>query len=95
MCFGLAKRLVYEKVKKNLGLDEVKWFIYGAAPMQPTVREFFLNLNIFLVNGYGMSETTGGHTLSYPEDFDAYDGQFFKSTGKPIDGTEIKISNPD
>jgi len=38
--------------------------------MQPQTRRFFLDLNIMLINGYGMSETTGGHTLSFPENFD-------------------------
>lgn len=95
LCHGLARSMVFDKVKANLGLDKVLYFAYGAAPMQPQTREFFLNLNIFLMNGYGMSETTGGHTLSFPEDFDKYDEHFIRSTGKSMPGTEVMIFNPD
>jgi long-chain-fatty-acid--CoA ligase ACSBG len=53
--WGLAKKLVFDKIKQNLGLDECKVFVFSAAPMRESTREFFLNLNIFLQNCYGMS----------------------------------------
>ena len=53
--WNLAKKLVFNKIKENLGLDQCKTFIYGAAPLRESTRQFFLNLNIFLVNTYGMS----------------------------------------
>ena len=50
---------------------------------------------MFLINGYGMSECAGAETLSDPLNFDKFDLEFMKSTGKAIDGTEIRIFNPD
>lgn len=35
-CFGVAKSLIYNKVKETLGLDQCKNFIVGAAPLTPT-----------------------------------------------------------
>ena len=42
-----------------------------------------------------MSETTGGHTLSFPENFDEYDEHFIRCTGQSQAGTEIMIHNAD
>jgi long-chain-fatty-acid--CoA ligase ACSBG len=73
MCFGLAKTLVYKNVKKALGLDEAKHLMFGAAPLATEIREYFLSLNLFLINGYGMSECAGAHSLSDPKNFDKFD----------------------
>lgn len=61
--------------------------MFGAAPLAPSIRGYFLSLNMFLINTYGMSESTGPETISYPEDFDKFDENFLKSTGAPIAGT--------
>lgn len=53
--WGIAKKLVFNKIKENLGLGECSVFVFSAAPMRESTREFFLNLNIFLQNCYGMS----------------------------------------
>lgn len=53
--WGLAKKLVFNKIKENLGLDQCEYFIFSAAPMRESTRAFFLNINFFLMNCYGMS----------------------------------------
>ena len=93
--FSLAKRLVFNNVKKALGLDQAKYLMFGAAPLSPNIRDYFLSLNMFLMNGYGMSECAGAQTISDPENFDAFDSFFMSSTGRSIKGTEIMIANPD
>jgi len=62
----LAKKLVFNKVKEGLGLDQCSHFIFSAAPMKESTRRFFLNLNIFLCNIFGMSELAGPQTLTDP-----------------------------
>ena len=52
--FKLAKFIVFNNVKKALGLDQAKYLIYGAAPMAPAIRKYFLSLNIYLASAYGM-----------------------------------------
>jgi long-chain-fatty-acid--CoA ligase ACSBG len=54
-CYKLAKTLVFNNIKKALGLDKCKFFLFGAAPLDPKIRSYFLSLNIFLINSYGMS----------------------------------------
>lgn len=70
LCYKLAQTLVYNNVKKALGLDKCKFFLYGAAPMDPKIRSYFLSLNIFLINTYGMSESTGPQNFSDIYTFD-------------------------
>lgn len=55
----LAKKLVFDKIKEGLGLDKCTTFIFSAAPMRESTRAFFMNLNFFLTNCYGMSELSG------------------------------------
>jgi long-subunit acyl-CoA synthetase (AMP-forming) len=53
--WALAKKLVYNKIKEGLGLELCKMCIFSAAPMRESTRRFFLNINIYLYNVYGMS----------------------------------------
>jgi long-chain-fatty-acid--CoA ligase ACSBG len=55
--------MVYNKVKYALGLDQAHSLIYGAAPLSPATRSYFLSLNMYLTNGYGMSESSGPQTM--------------------------------
>lgn len=32
--WGIAKKLVFDKIKENLGLDQCEIFIFSAAPMR-------------------------------------------------------------
>lgn len=90
--FKLAKALVYQQVKKKLGLDECKYTLYGAAPLDPQIRQYFLSLNIFLINSYGMSESTGPQNFSNIHVFNYQDQKYMKEVGSNIPGTEIKIA---
>ena len=46
---------------------------------------------MYLINAYGMSECGGVTTLADPLHFDKFDGFFMNSTGKTMEGTELKI----
>lgn len=54
----MAKKLIYTKVKQALGLEECKFFVFGSAPLDPAIRKYYFSLNIYLRNGYGMTECT-------------------------------------
>ena len=60
--YKLAKKLVFDKVKEALGLQQTQYVGYGAAPLDPAVRRYFLSMNFALSNAYGMTETTGPHS---------------------------------
>ncbi|XP_061594761.1 long-chain-fatty-acid--CoA ligase ACSBG2 isoform X2 [Cololabis saira] len=89
LSYHIAKKLVFKKVRKALGLDRCNKCYTGAAPITKDTLEFFLSLDIPLYELYGMSESTGPHTISRPEAFK------LTSCGKEIPGCKTKLHNPD
>ncbi|XP_058245610.1 long-chain-fatty-acid--CoA ligase ACSBG2 isoform X2 [Hemibagrus wyckioides] len=87
--YRLAKRLVFRKVRKALGLDRCIRCYTGAAPITKDTLEFFFSLDIPLLELYGMSESSGPHSMSIPE------ALRLTSCGKVIGGCQTKIFNPD
>jgi long-chain-fatty-acid--CoA ligase ACSBG len=55
--------LVLNKLKGIIGLDKTQVFMYGAAPLKQTSRDFFCSIDMPLFNIFGMSETTGATTM--------------------------------
>ena len=64
--YGLARKLVFSKVREKLGLDRCNLFISTAAPISLDTLEFFHSLEVPITEVYGMSECTGPGTLSLP-----------------------------
>ena len=64
--YGLADKLVYSKVRERLGLDRQRFCVSSTAPIARATLEFFTSLGITIHEVYGMSETTGPHTLTPP-----------------------------
>jgi long-subunit acyl-CoA synthetase (AMP-forming) len=64
---GLAKKLVFSKVREKLGFDRCKLFISTAAPISLDTLEFFHSLDVPITEVYGMSECTGPGTVSLPQ----------------------------
>lgn len=89
MKYHVAKKLVFKKVRKALGLDRCSKCYTGAAPITKDTLEFFLSLNIPVYELYGMSESSGPHTISLPDAFR------IMSCGKVISGCRTKIYQPD
>ncbi|XP_063432642.1 long-chain-fatty-acid--CoA ligase ACSBG2-like isoform X2 [Mytilus trossulus] len=87
--WGLANTLVFKKAKTALGLDRCRFFMSGAAPIMKETLEFFYSLNMQLHEVYGMSESTGPHTVGCNEDFKIC------SVGHNFPGSETKLSSPD
>uniref|UniRef100_A0A671WVM8 Long-chain-fatty-acid--CoA ligase ACSBG2 n=1 Tax=Sparus aurata TaxID=8175 RepID=A0A671WVM8_SPAAU len=90
-CVNIIKLQIYLdlKVRKALGLDRCSKCYTGAAPITKDTLEFFLSLDIPLYELYGMSESSGPHTISSPEAFK------LTSCGKEIPGCKTKLHNPD
>ncbi|NWI48927.1 ACBG2 ligase, partial [Calyptomena viridis] len=87
--FRLARHLVYRKVRKAIGLDRCTKCYTGAAPITRETLEFFLSLNIPILEVYGMSESSGPHTASLPHAFR------LTSCGKELTGCQTLIHKPD
>ncbi|MGE3843226.1 MAG: AMP-binding protein [Vicinamibacterales bacterium] len=61
-------------------------FVVGAAPLEPSLEEFWSRLGYLVVQGDGLTETAPIVTLNHP--FSARKG----SVGKPIPGVEIRLA---
>ncbi len=64
--YRLARRLVFGRVRRRLGWDAARLVAVGAAPVSRDTLEFFLSLDVNLMECYGMSETTGPHSGNRP-----------------------------
>ncbi|XP_063084825.1 long-chain-fatty-acid--CoA ligase ACSBG2-like isoform X2 [Cavia porcellus] len=80
MNYHMAKKLVFNKVRSSLGLDHCHSFLSGAAPLSEATLEFFLNLDVPISESYGLSESSGPHTISSWRDYKVL------SCGKPLSG---------
>src|SRR5580693_6853700 len=62
---GLGRRLIFGKIKQRFG-KHLRTLICGSAPLSPETQQFFLMLGIPVLQGYGLTETTGICTLDDP-----------------------------
>jgi long-chain acyl-CoA synthetase len=68
---------------------EVLALITGGAFIEPTSMQFFYDLGIPVVNGYGLTEAGTALTLNDLKPFRS------DTVGKPLPGVELRILNPD
>ncbi|DBA75756.1 hypothetical protein WJX77_002081 [Trebouxia sp. C0004] len=86
----LAKRLVYGKIRGALGVS--KCVVSGGGSLQPHLDEFYEVLDLTVLNGWGLSETSPVLACR------AYtDGQLAVrgSVGRPIPGTKLRVVDPE
>jgi long-chain acyl-CoA synthetase len=81
-------RLLLADVHRGFG-GEVLALITGGAFMEPSTMQFFYDLGIPVVNGYGLTEAGTALTLNDLKPFRA------DTVGKPLPGVELRILNPD
>ncbi|XP_051888967.1 long-chain-fatty-acid--CoA ligase ACSBG2-like [Pristis pectinata] len=86
--YTLANKLLFQKVHNALGLDQCTKCLTGAAPITKDTLEFFMSLHVPIYELYGMSESTGPHTISSAGSFR------ITSSGKEMDGCKTKIADP-
>ncbi|XP_007489052.1 long-chain-fatty-acid--CoA ligase ACSBG2 isoform X2 [Monodelphis domestica] len=87
--YYLAKWMVYSKVRVALGLDRCVQYFSGAAPLTKDTLEFFLSLDIPVCELYGMSESTGPHTINQRNSFK------LMSCGKVMSGCKNMLHKKD
>ncbi|XP_060763020.1 long-chain-fatty-acid--CoA ligase ACSBG2-like isoform X2 [Neoarius graeffei] len=87
--FTLANNMVFKRVRAGLGLNRCTHCLTAAAPITKDTLEYFMSLNIPIYELYGMSESTGPHTLSWPGNFR------IMSCGKVMVGCKTKLDKPD
>ena len=82
----LAYFLVHKKLKDHLGLSRVRNAYTGGAAMGPDHFRFFHAMGVNLKQIYGQTEVAGISVVHRSDDIK------FDTVGKPIFGTEIRIT---
>jgi long-subunit acyl-CoA synthetase (AMP-forming) len=86
MKIPLLNRVIKKKVLKGLGLDKVKLAGSGSAPLSHDVLDWYRNLGLELLEGYGMSENFAYSHMNKPgRSRTGY-------VGEALPGVEVKIS---
>src|ERR1700751_2754311 len=81
-------RMLLSSVHRGFG-GELLALITGGAFMEPSTMQFFYDLGVPVVNGYGLTEAGTALTLNDLKPFRA------DPVGKPLPGVELRILNPD
>jgi len=78
--------LVFYHLKRQLGLERVRYGVCGAAPASPELFEFYNALGVPLREGYGQTESTGVIAIQ------GIDNPRLGYVGEPLPGVEVKIA---
>lgn len=83
---ALAEKLVFSKIKEKTG-GRLKFMLSGGAALPKNVGEFFGNLGIKVLEGFGLTETSP--VMSVTE----YHRQVYGTVGRIIRGIEVAIQD--
>ncbi len=80
-------KIVFGKVRREIGLDKVEVLISGAAPIHSETLTFFHAMGLPIAEVYGQTEDCGPTTLNPPEAIK------IGTVGKAVPGVEVKIAS--
>lgn len=83
--YAIADRLVLGKIRLLLG-GHLDYVLSGGARMLPEVGHFFRGLGVTVLQGYGLTETTGAATGTPVQD------GVMGTVGRPLSGCAVKVS---
>ncbi len=84
--YKLADKLVFSKIKEKTG-GQLKFMISGGGALPKNIGEFFGDLGIKVLEGFGLTETSP--VMSVTEN----DRQVYGTVGRIIPGIEVGIQN--
>jgi long-chain acyl-CoA synthetase len=84
---ALYDALLFNKIKKALGLDQVRFMVSGSAPLAENVMTFFrILLGAAVVEGYGQTEGAAAATIGHSDDFNTTG-----HVGGPVASVEVVL----
>jgi long-chain acyl-CoA synthetase len=84
--FALFDKLVYGKLKEAMG-GRVRYAVSGSAPLGLRLGHFFRSLDVQILEGYGLTETTAPATVNIVSKFK------IGTVGTALPGVGIKIAD--
>jgi len=84
--FALFDRLVYSKLKAVMG-GNMKYAVSGGAPLGTRLGHFFRSLDVKILEGYGLTETSAPATVNRADKFK------IGTVGPALPGNGIKIAD--
>ncbi len=84
--YGIARRLVLDKIRRSLGLDRVDFLTSGSAPLHIDTAMTFLGIGIPIMQGYGLTETSPVTSVS------RLSANEYGSVGRPITGVDVRVA---
>ena len=79
-------RLVYKKLRAAMG-GKLKWAVSGGAPLGSRLGHFFRGIDVTILEGYGLTETSAATTVSRPH------ALRIGSVGQPLPGASVKVAD--
>jgi len=83
----LAYLFLFRPLKNQFGFLQGRIFASGGAPLSPDLMKFYYSIGVPIVEGYGLTESTGMCFLSRPNEMK------IGSVGKPLFGLELKLTD--
>ncbi|HAY34468.1 MAG TPA: long-chain fatty acid--CoA ligase [Ignavibacteria bacterium] len=81
----LADNLVFKKIRDRTG-NCIRFFVSGGGALNKNTGEFFDNVGIMILEGYGLTETSPVISVNHP------DHNKYGTVGKPINGVEVRLT---
>ncbi len=85
--FWVWNRLVLRNLRRMLGMDKMRRGGTGAAPISPELLKWYWAIGVPLVEGYGMTETSGLATINTLEE------NRIGTIGKAVPGIQVRIAD--
>jgi long-chain acyl-CoA synthetase len=83
--YAAFSKVLYDKVRSRFG-GRLRFCISGGAPFSQEISRFFHACGVLILEGYGLTESTGPLTCNRPGDFR------MGTVGKALEGIELKIA---
>jgi len=78
-------KLVYSKLRHAMG-GNMRWAVSGGAPLGERLGHFFRGINVTILEGYGLTETSAASTVNRAQ------ALRIGTVGQPVPGASVKVA---